>query len=61
MIIYPTKYAFLRKDSDDYPCLALTLGSGDSLNNYIEITEEEYNAIMAEKEKKALEEVYALL
>lgn len=43
MIIYPKNgYAFIRKDGEGYPCLALTLGSGDSIENYQEITEEEY-------------------
>lgn len=51
MIIYPKKgFAFVRKDGESYPCLALTLGSGDSIVNYQEITEEEYNEILARQE-----------
>lgn len=51
MIIYPKKgFAFVRKDGEGYPYLALTLGSDDSIENYREITDEEYQAILAAEE-----------
>ena len=43
-----TGYAFRHKDTGNIG-LMLFLGTGDSLGNYEEITEEEYNRILAEK------------
>ena len=45
-LIYPKeKYAFVRK-GENTPILALYLGSHDSIDNYDEITQEEYEAIL---------------
>lgn len=50
MIIYPqTGYAFVRKYGEGYPCLALTLGSDDSIENYREISKQEYEDVIAQK------------
>jgi hypothetical protein len=57
-LIYPKeKFAFLRK-GETTPILALHLGEYDSIDNYDEITEAEYNEILARKaeEAKAREE-----
>ena len=49
--IYPKeKYAFVRK-GENTPILVLYLGSYDSIDNYEEITEEEYNALLERDEE----------
>jgi hypothetical protein len=49
-IIYPKeKFAFLGK-GETTPILALHLGEYDSIDNYDEITEAEYNEILARAE-----------
>ena len=50
-LIYPKeKFAFVRK-GENIPILALYLGSHDSIDNYDEITEEEYNALLERNEE----------
>ena len=47
-------YAFMRNDGTGSPIFAMHLGIGDSLDNYHEITQAEYEAILAEQESKEM-------
>ena len=52
-LIYPKeKFAFLRK-GETTPILAVHLGEHDTIDNYDEITESEYNEILARVEAEA--------
>ena len=53
----PTNYAFRRKGTNEYPVLVLFLGTGDSIDNYDDITKEEYDRIVAELDEKAKQAV----
>ena len=47
-------YAFKHKITGE-PSFVLFIGTGDNIDNYVEITEEEYNQIMEEKSKRMKE------
>lgn len=51
-------YAFRNKRTGE-PAFAVSLGEWDSLDNYEEITEEEYRRLLKEKEK-ARNEIFAI-
>ena len=50
-ITYPKNYAFIRKSGKTFPLFVLYLSDDDSLDNYYDVTKEEYDAIIAEENK----------